>query len=60
MRVAVVPGPPGEAFLSGPGMLFERQSGVVSVSDAWVTRKHSFESHANRGPDILRMRGTAP
>jgi nitrogen regulatory protein PII len=46
MLITVVPEPLVESILAGLGTLFERHSGVVFVSDTWVTRKHYFESFA--------------
>jgi nitrogen regulatory protein PII len=39
----VVPEPLVDVVLAGLVILFERHSGVVFVSDVWVTRKHYFE-----------------
>jgi nitrogen regulatory protein PII len=44
MLIAVVPEHLVDPILTGLGTLFERHSGVVFVSDAWVTRKRYFES----------------
>ena len=44
MLIAVVPESLVEPILAGLAVLFERHSGVVFVSDTWVTRKHYFES----------------
>jgi len=43
MLFAVVPESLVETILAGLGTLFDRHSGVVFVSDVWVTRKHYFE-----------------
>ena len=45
MLFTVVPGPLVDPILAGLGTLFERHSGVVFVSDVWVTRKHYFDQH---------------
>jgi hypothetical protein len=47
MLYAVVPKDRVDPILAGLGTLFERHSGVVFVSDVWVTRKHHFERNAN-------------
>lgn len=47
MLFAVVPEPLVDTILAGLGTLFDRHSGVVFVSDVWVTRKHYFEKYAN-------------
>jgi nitrogen regulatory protein PII len=44
MLIAVVPEPIVEPILAGLRVLFERHSGVVFVSDTWVTRQHYFDS----------------
>lgn len=44
MLIAVVPKALVDPILAGLGTLFEQHSGVVFVSDAWVTRKHYFET----------------
>ncbi len=44
MLITVVPEPLVDPILAGLGVLFERHPGVVFVSDAWVTRKHYFET----------------
>lgn len=41
----VVPEDRVEPILAGLTTLFERHSGVVFVSDVWVTRKHYFEQY---------------
>ncbi len=46
MLFAVVPECLVPPILAGLGTLFERHSGVVFVSDVWVTRKHYFETYA--------------
>jgi nitrogen regulatory protein PII len=43
----IVPEDRVDPILAGLGTLFERHSGVVFVSDVWVTRKHYFETYAN-------------
>jgi nitrogen regulatory protein PII len=45
MLVTVVPEDRVEPILAGLGTLFERHSGVVFVSDVWVTRKRYFEQY---------------
>ena len=45
MLIAVVPEPIVEPILAGLAVLFERHSGVVFVSDTWVTRQRYFESY---------------
>jgi nitrogen regulatory protein PII len=47
MLFTVVPEHRVDPILAGLGLLFERHSGVVFVSDVWVTRKYYFEQHAN-------------
>jgi len=47
MLFAVVPESLVGPILAGLGTLFDRHSGVVFVSDVWVTRKHYFETYAN-------------
>jgi nitrogen regulatory protein PII len=47
MLFTVVPEDRVDPILAGLGTLFERHSGVVFVSDVWVTRKHYFETYAN-------------
>ena len=44
MLIAVVPQHLVDPILAGLGLLFERHSGVVFVSDTWVTRKRYFET----------------
>jgi len=46
MLFTVVPEDRVEPILAGLGTLFDRHSGVVFVSDVWVTRKHYFEKYA--------------
>ena len=48
MLLAVVPEDRVEPILAGLGTLFELHSGVVFVSDVWVTRKDYFEKYANK------------
>ena len=47
MLFTVVPKDRVDPILAGLTTLFERHSGVVFVSDVWVTRKHYFETYAN-------------
>jgi nitrogen regulatory protein PII len=47
MLFTVVPEDRVDPILAGLTTLFERHSGVVFVSDVWVTRKHYFETYAN-------------
>jgi len=47
MLFTVVPEDRVDPILAGLGTLFERHSGVVFVSDVWVTRKHYFETYAS-------------
>ena len=47
MLFTVVPEDRVEPILAGLGTLFERHSGVVFVSNVWVTRKHYFETYAD-------------
>ena len=48
MLFTVVPEHLVDAILAGLGTLFERHSGVVFVSDVWVTRKHYFDQLAQQ------------
>jgi nitrogen regulatory protein PII len=47
MLFTVVPEDRVEPILAGLGTLFERHSGVVFVSDVWVTRKRYFEKYGD-------------
>jgi len=47
MLFTVVPENRVEPILAGLGTLFERHSGVVFVSDVWVTRKYYFEKYGD-------------
>jgi nitrogen regulatory protein PII len=47
MLFTVVPEDRVEPILAGLGTLFERHSGVVFVSDVWVTRKYYFEQYGD-------------
>ena len=47
MLLTVVPEDRVEPILAGLGTLFERHSGVVFVSDVWVTRKYYFEQYGD-------------
>jgi nitrogen regulatory protein PII len=47
MLFTIVPESLVEPILAGLGTLFDRHSGIVVVSDVWVTRKHYFEQYAN-------------
>ena len=47
MLFTVVPEHLVDPILAGLGTLFERHSGVVFVSDVWVTRKHYFDQYVN-------------
>lgn len=46
----IVPEDRLDPILACLGTLFERHSGVVFISDVWVTRKHYFETYANSSP----------
>lgn len=47
MLFTVVPEDRVEPILAGLATLFERHSGVVFVSDVWVTRKYYFEQYGD-------------
>ncbi|TSA00646.1 MAG: P-II family nitrogen regulator [Deltaproteobacteria bacterium] len=47
MLFSIVPEDLVEPILAGLGALFERHSGMVFVSDVWVTRQRYFKQYAN-------------